>query len=33
MSEQKYVSNAGSLKISQEVIASIAGYTATNPSS
>ena len=25
MSEQKYVSNAGSLKISQEVIASIAG--------
>ena len=30
MSEQKYVSNAGSLKISQEVIASIAGYTATD---
>ncbi len=30
MSEQSYVSNAGSLKISQEVIASIAGYTATD---
>lgn len=29
MSEQNYVPNAGSLKISQEVIASIAGYTAT----
>ena len=26
MSEQKYVPNAGSLKISQDVIASIAGY-------
>lgn len=29
MSEQTYNPNAGSLKISQEVIASIAGYTAT----
>ena len=30
MSEQKSLPNAGSLKISQEVIASIAGYTATD---
>jgi uncharacterized alkaline shock family protein YloU len=30
MSEQNYASNAGSLKISQDVIASIAGYTATD---
>jgi len=30
MSEQNYITNAGSLKISQEVIASIAGYTATD---
>ena len=30
MSEQNYVSNAGSLKISQDVIASIAGYAAAD---
>ena len=30
MSEQNYVPNAGSLKISQDVIASIAGYAATD---
>ena len=30
MSEQNYVANAGSLKISQDVIASIAGYTAAD---